>query len=65
MCTKVSIHTANSVGVISGVVAGFLTVILTLIVVVYALCFFKIHGHKKAILGNVLLCHVVMWSYYV
>ena len=47
MCTKVSIHTANSVGVIIGVVAGFLTVILTLIVVVYALCFFKIHGHKK------------------
>ena len=58
MCTNVSIHTANSIGVIIGVV-GVVTVIFTLIIIMSVLCFFKANRHKTAILGDVLLFCVV------
>ena len=56
MSNNVSIHTANSVSVIIGVVAGVVTIILTPIVILSLLCFFKIKRHNK--LGKVLLFSV-------
>ena len=47
-------HAANSVRVvIIGVVAGCITVILTLIVILSMLCFWKTQLHKMAKLGKV------------